>query len=322
MAAFVKYGLTTAGRNMIAKGAAGKTISYTRIAVGDGQLSQAQDPSTMTALVNEVLSIDITSVEMIGDGQVRVRGAFSNAQLQTGFLYREIGLFATDPDTGLEVLYCYGNAVDQAEWIPPAGTSTTIERIINVVTTVGPATNVTATLKSGIYITTEDFGAAMALKADQAWTEAQLSNKANIEWFDASGKAKSALNSEKLGGTSATGYQLKDTALQWYDLELMNEFNPSTSQTPQYMRDNGGWVQVLCSFNRSTPPDSFEQLAVLPQGYRPPKQIHVPVIAGIGTWSSYVTINPSGSINFYNGSISSGWPNGALGFNVVFKTVV
>ena len=149
-----------------------------------------------------------------------------------------------------------------------------------------------------------------------------LGGKAYSELFDASGKAKTSLNSENLGGTAASGDQLKDTALKWYDLELMNEFNPSTSQTPQYMRDNGGWVQVLCSFNRSTPPDSFEQLAVLPQGYRPPKQIHVPVIAGIGTWSSYVTINPSGSINFYNGSISSGWPNGALGFNVVFKTVV
>lgn len=166
MAAFVKYGLTLAGRNLIAKGAAGKTISYIRIAVGDGQLTQAQDPSTMTALVHEVLSIDITSVEMIGDGQVRVRGAFSNAQLQTGFLYREIGLFATDPDTSLEVLYCYGNAVDQAEWIPPSGASTAIERIVNVITTVGPTTNVTAVLNSGIYITAEDFDAAMALKAD------------------------------------------------------------------------------------------------------------------------------------------------------------
>ena len=143
-----------------------------------------------------------------------------------------------------------------------------------------------------------------------------------LEGYFSGGKAKTALNSEKLGGTAASSYQLKDTALKWYDLELMNEFNPSTSQTPQYMRDNGGWVQVVCSFNRSTPPASFEQLAVLPQDYRPAKQIHVPVIAGLGTWSSYVTINPSGSINFYSGAIPSGWPNGALGFNVVFKTIV
>ena len=135
-------------------------------------------------------------------------------------------------------------------------------------------------------------------------------------------------NASKLGGTAASGYLLKDTAMQWYNLELSNEFIPSTSQHPQYMRDNGGWVQVICSFKRDTPPTAYEQLALLPQGYRPAKQIHAPVVAGCGTsgasWCSYVTINTNGSINFYNGStVPSGWPvGGALGFNVTFKTIV
>jgi hypothetical protein len=246
MAAFVQYGLTLAGRNLIAKGAAGKTISYTRIAVGDGQLTQAQDPSTMTALVHEVLSIDITSVEMIGDGQVRVRGAFSNGQLQTGFLYREIGLFATDPDTGLEVLYCYGNAVDQAEWIPPAGTSTAIERIVNVITTVGPATNVTAVLKSGVYITTEDFDAAMALKADQAWTEAQLSNKVN------------AMVNQVIEFTTFTNGIMK------YGTYFSG-----------YLRDQFGRVDLWLTFRKETGFFSGRTVVgILPEGFRPMSDLH------------------------------------------------
>ena len=89
------------------------------------------------------------------ESQATVTGVFNNSQTQTGFYYRELGLFAKDPATGAEILFCYGNAEDQAEWISPAGEGSVIEKEVHIVTLVGNATNVTATLKSGIYITPE-----------------------------------------------------------------------------------------------------------------------------------------------------------------------
>ena len=75
-----------------------------------------------------------------------------------GFYYRELGLYADDPDEDVgEVLYCYGNCGDLAEWIPPTGGATIVEKTIDIVTAIGTATNVTAYIPADAYATKEDY---------------------------------------------------------------------------------------------------------------------------------------------------------------------
>lgn len=90
-------------------------------------------------------------------------------------LYRELGLYAEDPDPEVgEVLYCYGNCGDLAEWIPPSGGATIVEKTIDIVTAIGTATNVTAYIPADAYATKEDYETykAIALGAQATAEEA------------------------------------------------------------------------------------------------------------------------------------------------------
>lgn len=159
MSAFINSDITQAGIEIIAKGQAGKAIQYTRIALGDGYMPKDKLPYDMTGMVSECISLGISSAKANGDGTATISAVFTNAALLVGFFYREIGLFAKDQDTGKERLYCYGNAGDLAEWIPASGSSTTIEKIVDLTVVVGRSTVVQAEIDPEILITRRDFEA-------------------------------------------------------------------------------------------------------------------------------------------------------------------
>lgn len=197
MAAFINNDITAAGLLVLAKGVAGKQIKYTRIVLGDGYLPEGQTPRTLTGVVSPRAVVDITKCKINGDGTVAVGGVFTNDQTDTGFYYRELGLYAEDPDEGVgEVLYCYGNCGDLAEWIPPTGGSTIVEKTIDIVTAIGTATNVTAYIPADAYATKEDYETYKAIAlgaqstADLALALAQqaieIANKAAADVVDLS----------------------------------------------------------------------------------------------------------------------------------------
>lgn len=158
MAAFINNDITAAGLIVLAKGAAGEKINYTRIVLGDGYLEEGQTPRFLTDVVSPKASIDITKLKVNTDGTVAVGGIFTNDQTSDGFYYRELGLYAEDPDPNVgEILYCYGNCGDLAEWIPPTGGATIVEKTIDIVTVIGTATNVTAYIPADAYATKEDY---------------------------------------------------------------------------------------------------------------------------------------------------------------------
>lgn len=169
MSAFSNNSVTIKGAVAIAALIAGGTLEFTRIAVGDGNIPEGQTALTMTDLSHRLFDVDINEVYSDSESQATVIGIFNNSQTETGFYYRELGLFAKDPATGAEILYCYGNAGDEAEWISPAGSESVIEKEVHIVTLVGNATEVKATLKSGIYLTQEQ----AKLKADLDATAAE-----------------------------------------------------------------------------------------------------------------------------------------------------
>ena len=175
MAAFINNDITAAGLIVLAKGAAGQKITYTKIVLGDGYLEEGQTPRSLTDVVSPKATIDITKCVVNGDGTVSVGGVFTNDQTDDGFYYRELGLYAEDPDEEVgEVLYCYGNCGDLAEWIPPTGGATIVEKTIDIVTAIGTATNVTAYIPADAYATKEDYETykAIALAAQAIANEA------------------------------------------------------------------------------------------------------------------------------------------------------
>ena len=162
MAAFINNDITTAGLIVLAKGVAGQKINYTKIGLGDGYLEEGQTPRTLTGVVSPKATVDITKLKINGDET-------------EGFYYRELGLYAEDPDPEVgEVLYCYGNCGDLAEWIPPSGGATIVEKTIDIVTAIGTATNVTAYIPADAYATKEDYETykAIALGAQATAEEA------------------------------------------------------------------------------------------------------------------------------------------------------
>lgn len=146
--------LTNRGRNLQSKAQAGTTIQYTRIALGDGSLGSTSILNLNT-LISQKKSLSITKLRVLSGGRAVVGAVLSNQEMTEGFYFRELGVFATDPDLG-EILYCYGNAGALAEYIPPGGGSDVIEKNIDVQTLVGNAQNVTAIIDGSlVYVTQE-----------------------------------------------------------------------------------------------------------------------------------------------------------------------
>jgi len=156
MSSFGGLLFTAVGRNLQAKAQAGAQLNFTRIAIGDGDLGGTA-VDDLTALKHQVKSLSITKLKTLAGGNAVVGTSFSNQDVVVGFYWKELGVFAQDPDLG-EVLYCYGNAGASAEYIPPSGGADILEKSIDVVTIIGNATNVSATINvSLVFVTDQEF---------------------------------------------------------------------------------------------------------------------------------------------------------------------
>ena len=149
--------LTDAGKALYYENMGGAGITFTTIQMGKGTLSGSIAP--LTALVDPVVTMD-AAVTNNQNQYCDVSGKFSNASLSEGFYWREIGVFAADPDypddRSKDILYCYQNAYDTADFIPVASVQT-VEKNITVPVIVGDAATVTCTLaRSLIYASLQD----------------------------------------------------------------------------------------------------------------------------------------------------------------------
>ena len=149
--------LTNAGKALYYANIGGQGISFTTIKLGKGTLSTAI--ANLTDLVDTVVTIEAALSN--GNGSyVDISGSFSNAGMTEGFYWREIGVFAADPnypdDRSHDVLYCYQNAYDTADFIPAASVET-VEKHITVPLIVGDAESVSCLLDpSLVYATHQD----------------------------------------------------------------------------------------------------------------------------------------------------------------------
>lgn len=173
--------MTNRGRNLQVKAQTGVKLTFTRMAIGDGSLGSSSILELNT-LKNERKSLNLTKLKASTGGRVLIGAVLSNQDITSGFYFREVGIFATDPDVG-EILYCYGNAGSTADYIPAGGGSDLIEKTININVIVGNAANVSATIDQSLVFETPQ-GAQE--KANTAETNAKTYTDNQIASIDLS----------------------------------------------------------------------------------------------------------------------------------------
>lgn len=149
MSVFGGLYLTNQGKNLQIKCQAGAILQYTRVGIGDGTLVSGQSISDLTVLINEVKSLQIIKLSALVTGKAVIGVVLSNQDISTGFYFREIGVYAQDPDLG-EILYCYGNAGANAEYIPAPGGADIIEKSIDIKVLTGNAENISAVIDGSL----------------------------------------------------------------------------------------------------------------------------------------------------------------------------
>ena len=175
---FAKTIVTTAGKEMIAKSQNGQTLTFTRVALGDGLIGNDDNPVNFTKIKNERLSAPIAKYTDRGNGQFELQFRVSNQEVETGFWHREIGVMAKI-DEGEEQLYGYSTAGNQASFLYDK-TTPIEERIVNVAFVIGNAQNVQVIVNSSIiYVTLEDMEEAMATHNTSADSHAEAFTKHN-----------------------------------------------------------------------------------------------------------------------------------------------
>lgn len=159
---------TNKGKQLYASCLAGKNeIIFTNIKLGDGEL-MAQAIADLEDLINPVKTIVLNDKKLIGNDQVLIRAVFKNIDIDTGFYWREVGLYAQDPenpeDRSKDILFCYQNAGDTAEYIPSAS-SGLIDKILSMSLVVSDVNSVNVSFFSESYALKEDLDEQIALQA-------------------------------------------------------------------------------------------------------------------------------------------------------------
>lgn len=143
---------TLAGSNLLVESIKSKKpLIFTRIALGDGTLTESESIEGLTALKHPMAQNSVQAINSRGNGEIDVVATISNASVTSGFYARELGVFAKVGDTGTEKLFAYTNAGAQASYTP-AGTSLD-EKLITVTFYIGNDVNVQINLNSQLYIT-------------------------------------------------------------------------------------------------------------------------------------------------------------------------
>lgn len=80
-----------------------------------------------------------------------------NDELEEGFYFRELGIFALDPDSGEEYLYLYDNAGQDGEYIPAASENVKVIERLKMLIRLENTPNVTFTASGNpLYLTVDD----------------------------------------------------------------------------------------------------------------------------------------------------------------------
>ena len=162
MANFDRSGMTQAGINLMGKAIGGATIQFTKLVLGDGTMTG--EILDLQGVVSPKQNVDVTRIER-NDNQCTVGGELLTRYVKQGFLWREVGLYAMDPDKG-EILYNYAYC-SRPDYIAPSNSGVMEEILVSMIATVGSNTNVDITIDDSI---------VFATKKDLTYTNKKISD--------------------------------------------------------------------------------------------------------------------------------------------------
>ena len=131
MAQFPGLSLTAQGNKMILRASTGKVadrLIVTKAIIGDGQLNTSIEG--LTRLVSAKLEIGLSQVKELANGQMQLQFNFDNKKVDTGFYWREVGLYAKSGDSGEEKLIGYSNAKGLTSYIPDKTNALPMQRLV------------------------------------------------------------------------------------------------------------------------------------------------------------------------------------------------
>lgn len=149
---FEKVYITRKGSILAAKTLEGKKVEFDHAEIGSGTLTE--DPRDRTSLVTKVLQCDINNIVITAENQAQISFLFKNIDAPNSFYFREIGLYAIDPDTKEKVLYAYTNAGNTAEYITNSSTEL-IEKNIDITIVIDNTENINIILDPTQILVTE-----------------------------------------------------------------------------------------------------------------------------------------------------------------------
>ena len=196
MAKFNGFILTEKGRELLAKGLAGETITFTKMAIGDG--TSLTSERERTELVNQITTLPILNINAKKNGTCEINALLTNKSVTTGFYIKELGIFAHGNDN-VEILYAY-NTSTSPDFVPPFSANNVVE--IEYVDTiiVDQVANVTAVIDPSITYITKKY-------ADENYLVS--SKLAEILGLEFGGNIQDA-------GAKTTGKFYYDKALKYY----------------------------------------------------------------------------------------------------------
>lgn len=172
MAQFPGLSLTLQGNKMILKSSTGKVddrLIITKAVIGDGQLTT--NIENLTSLVSPKLEIGLSNVKEVTNGQMQLQFNFDNKKVETGFYWREVGIYGKNGDSGQENLIGYSNASGLTSYIPDKTNAIPMQRLL-IALGVGNNPNVKGLIDLSTAITREQLDES--IKAHNSATNAHL----------------------------------------------------------------------------------------------------------------------------------------------------
>ncbi|ADO83700.1 hypothetical protein [Ilyobacter polytropus] len=215
MAKFTGTILTDLGKALLARGALGETITFSKVEVGKGDLEEGDIQTELTDLKNSFKIISIVSTEDLGGGAFRIRTTFTNSGLTEDTYFKEIGVFAKGEDDA-EILYAYCRT-DSPDLIP-AESGGAIERVEDVVTYISNASSISAVIDAtNVYVTVQD----LATKED-AFSKNSAFNKNFGDGENEVAEGKSTKESRNIDRHNSTTdvFTMQDNSSEYLDERL------------------------------------------------------------------------------------------------------
>lgn len=155
MAEFSNFVITNDGQALMARLMANQTTcNFTQIKTSSTVYAQEQ-LEELSELTNIEQSCDVSTIEVQNPSAIRITGAVNNTLLTEGYMVNTIGLYATDLDTGNDILYAVSRAIT-AGYMPPYNNVTSSGILFDFIVTVGNTDNVTIIINPAAVATQAD----------------------------------------------------------------------------------------------------------------------------------------------------------------------